>query len=258
MNYDEDSFATYEGGPPTPKQIAIRALCIGSVVMRAEFETELSDDPPEEDRASHIEGINRINQWIIEQNLSDHFTPGEIALIAKKPGEWSLDEAFEGSWRLEALGMLMWSLGLTDFMPEWDEPFNLDDIMPRLHLGAPVKKLLLSIKPLGEEEIKRQCRIAEIWHWRMRATMISREDQPECEPCRMTPEISEAAQAAYEKEFIPEVMEDDFVAFDKPVHKLESEEFVQLTSITVKRHLACQWLNGAFDRYYNSPPPDMA
>jgi len=230
---------------PSVKEVALRALCLGAVVLRAEFEIALMEDPSGEESENNRNGIERISSWVDEQGLSEHLTPEELVLITQPPGMWSEEEAMEVSWRLESLAVLLWSLGMIPKMPEWDEPISIEDIMPKLHIGGSIKKFHLAAKLKPQKDLMAYREIGDLWHWRIQSAFIECGENALEKGCELPEKVPEMAKKALEKGLISEVKEGDFVAFGQPVFQLGEDEFTMLTSMTAKRHYAIQWVTGA-------------
>jgi hypothetical protein len=253
---NDDSFYPSDScGVPSEKSVALRVLSLGAVVMRAELETSLKENSDEDDADSLKQSIDRISNWIEEEGLSNYLTPAELMLIAQPAGSWDEDETVEVSWRLESLGVLLWVLKLIDKLPPWDEPFALEDLMPKLHLGASIKKFLYSVKLRSMEEMMAFREVGDLWHWRVQSTLLAQDESEDRCGCALPDNIHDFVQKALERKLIDTVKSGDMTAFDKPIHKLDEDEFMLLASIVIKRHYAIQWATGACGEWMSPEIP---
>jgi hypothetical protein len=156
--------------------------------------------------------------------------------LARVPEEPDDEAVVDAVWRGEALGTLLWALGLVE-LPAYDAAFD--------HGSLVELDLDLERAELREaEEIERERETARLWHWRARTAEI--EDDPSVE----LPErwesfdqlIAATAMRGYEQGLLPQPTRGDFRAFGKVYRRLTRAELAEAESIAAERHHALAWL----------------
>jgi len=160
------------------------------------------------------------------------------------------EEQVEASWRVEAVQVLMWALGLLSELPPYDEMADHD-----LLKSIPQENLLdlvASAKLRPKVEIERARDIAEFWHWRA-VTQYLIESGEELEPDEKLKALGFhsydeivrfSASKGAEEGTIPPCIGDDFPARGKAYRDLTPEECSEVRSIAVQRHFTLNWLYG--------------
>jgi hypothetical protein len=140
-------------------------------------------------------------------------------------------------WRGEALGTLLWALGLTE-LPAYDHPF--------------ATRLVASVDPAGGRlrdaaEIELERDAARLWHWRARTTLLQAIGVAELPERYSTFEqlVGATAMRGYEQGMLPSPLRGDFRAFGKAYRQLSEAEHAEALSIAYERHYALSWLCGA-------------
>jgi hypothetical protein len=139
-------------------------------------------------------------------------------------------------WRGEALGTLLWALGLVE-LPAYDEPFDHTQLV-----DVPLENAELR----DTAEVERERDAARLWHWRARTTIL--QDDPSVE----LPErwesfdqlVAATAMRGFERGLLPAPMRGDFRAFGKVYRHLTPEQHSEAMSIALERHHALNWLCG--------------
>ena len=139
-------------------------------------------------------------------------------------------------WRGEALGTLLWAVGLVE-LPPYDEPFDHAELV-----DVPLENAELR----DAEEVERERDSAQLWHWRARTTIL--QDDPSVE----LPErwesfdqlVAATAMRGFERGLLPAPMRGDFRAFGKVYRHLTPDQHSEAMSIALERHHALNWLCG--------------
>jgi len=129
FTFDEGSLLVEGKGEPTLFQrppaevVAKRALCLTAIVLRYNAESLFR-------RTGHDTKTEAVSWWkdvrrtIDKHGLRDGFTQSEFELVARDLGSWSRQEVINGSWRIEAAGVLLWALGHVPEMPAYNDLFD--------------------------------------------------------------------------------------------------------------------------------------
>jgi hypothetical protein len=227
-----------------PQAAAYRALCLGALVMRGVLEQffHSSDDPT--DRRHNQTGIRQLVGWLVKHDLLTHQSEQEHKLFRRELGRWDKPYLALASWRVEALGTLLWAMGAFDTLPAYDTLFMTETVLEALPLYNPVEDFIAQarLRPTGEIGAARD--IAEVWHWRSRITRLQ-QMQVDPPPGTTYPElIAEVAGRAHEVGGIPAPIDGDFPAFGKAYAALTDAEHARITPIAMQRHQALNWLCG--------------
>ena len=195
-----------------------------------------------------------LKQWMESQNFYDYLSPGEKELFEKEPGSWEMQELANVSWRIEALGVLLWALELTDKIPGYDKQFNIESFIDKLPFMESIEKFKETVKMRSKKEIEKARDIAQLWHWRARTTRIMQDEEAET-PKGYTYDgiIKMTAENAFDENKLPEPIDGDFPAFEKPYRDLTDEEFSIASSIALERHFALNWLSGLSENWDDTP-----
>ncbi len=170
-------------------------------------------------------------------------TPHEQTLLARRGPQ----DVVEATWRGEALGTLLWALGVVEELPPWDEPFE--------HVALARGVDLADASFRDDEELEEALEAARLWHWRARTTLV--QDDPDVElPERWSSFdqlVAAAAMKGYEEELLPQPHRGDFPAFGKAYRHLSEEQHALALSIASERHFALAWLNGLSEDWDSTP-----
>ena len=110
---------------------AKRALCLASIVLRAQAEYQLQPEPVDSPSKEKIPSDfdSRQNSWLKTKGLWGVYSTGERALFEKALGRWTRQEIADGQWREESFGVLVWALdGSRAFLP-YDVPAVQTDVL---------------------------------------------------------------------------------------------------------------------------------
>ena len=236
-----------------PQLAAKRALCLSLLVLRAQAESQLHREPrdgrgvdivtPEQDFAvRHVHLLKQEGLW-------EAASVRERALFEKPLGSWQRQEIVDGSWRQEALGVLIWALGSSTDLPPYDHETNAMEMATASREAQP---FIAHAKLRDFREIDKARDVAELWLWRARTTQLR--DKQVTPPKGMTFEgiIAQAAKAG-ERDGLFTAIDDDFPALGRSYAKLSKTEWYTMHSIASERLCALNWLCGYSDDWDNVP-----
>jgi hypothetical protein len=241
---------------------AKRALCLGSVLLRGEFEQVIAvtrEQAPQEERPAieaHRELSNEITAWLREEQLWGSLSARERKLLQKPLGTWSLRDRIDVSWRSEALHVILWALERQESVLPYDH--QAGDLEPEMIkiLGVlkPTQHFMKQAKLRPQAEIEKARLTAETWHWRSRTTLLQKSPDKYKPPEDLTFQqiISMSVEWA-QKEGLFKPIGDDYPAFGKPYSELSDDEWSTMTSIAMERHYGLNWLCGYSADWDNVP-----
>ena len=152
--------------------------------------------------------------------------------------EWDGDDqsVVDAIWAGEGLGMLLWSLELTQ-LPPYDRPFESRRLLLAELDGA-------ILRPV--EEIDRARETARLWHWRARTAVLADAgdvDLPQ-EWQSFDQLVGATAMRGFERGLLPRPLRGDFPAFGAVYRELSEEQQDEAYQIAWQRHRALNWLCG--------------
>lgn len=179
------------------------------------------------------------------QRLWSLMTGEEREFLSSVPPRVNLQQHINASWRIEAAAALMWALGMLPDFPPFDR--QTDHYLLRLIPDEDPRQFFERAVLRPDEEIERKRSLAELWHWRSRTRQIEEEKRP------LPPELGfssydeivrKIAVEAARRGELAGLIDDDFAAKGKAYRDLSAEEWSEVSSITVERHRALNWLCG--------------
>jgi hypothetical protein len=183
-------------------------------------------------------------------NIWESVSSSERELAGTTIVTMSPQQQVNASWRIEAAQVLMWALGLIAPLPPYDNQAS-HDLLNQIPSGD-MPTFVLSAHLRNHLEIERARADAELWHWRSRTRQL-------IEQGREFPANEQSRAAGFNsyhdivrftaRKFagegrMPACIEEDFPAKGKAYRKLSAQEWSELTSITMERHFALNWLCG--------------
>ena len=159
--------------------------------------------------------------------------------------EPDVPDVVDAVWRGEALGTLLWALGLAE-LPDYDEPFDHEALLEVELDGA---------RLLDGDELERERAAARLWHWRARTTLVQGDPSVEL-PARwesFDQLVAATAMRGFEEGLLPAPIRGDFPAFGRVYRNLSPEQHSEALSIAAERHHALQWLCGAGSSWDDVP-----
>jgi Domain of unknown function (DUF4272) len=151
----------------------------------------------------------------------------------------------DGVWRGEALGTLLWAVGLVE-LPPYDQPFDAATVVA-IDTGSG------TLRPPEEIELERDT--ARLWHWRARTSELQAAGGVEL-PARYSTFdqlIAATAMRGHEQGLLPAPSRGDFQAYGKVYRHLDHAERDEAHSIAVERHQALNWLCGLGETWDDVP-----
>ncbi|QPC82726.1 DUF4272 domain-containing protein [Phototrophicus methaneseepsis] len=233
------------------RAVAYRALCLGAILKRGEFEITLQglDDDyalPEDARrhmtSKHHDLNDQLYKWVDDENLTQYLIDTERTLLQKPLGSWRERTIISMSWRVESLGVMLWALRYLDSIPPFDVQFEPDDVLYPLDVLTPTVDFVWRAQLRPARTLIQMRDRAEGWNWRARATELERlgVQPPNGVPFREI--IHETAHKARDKGHVPYLIDNDFPAFGKPFAELDSEQYALVSNIAYERYTALSWL----------------
>ena len=148
-------------------------------------------------------------------------------------------------WRGEALGTLLWALGLLD-LPGYDQPFDTEDVAAATFDDA-------RLRDVDEIDLERES--ARLWHWRARTSEIQANGVVELPERYATFDqlIAATAMRGFEQGLLPTPMRGDFRAYGKVYRHLAPDQLAEAHSIAAERQHALAWLCGEGDTWADVP-----
>ena len=139
-------------------------------------------------------------------------------------------------WRGEALGALLWALGLVD-LPPYDTPFSAAETLAARTDEA-------ELRPPDEIDGEREA--ARLWHWRARTSELATDGALELgwRYASVDQLVAATAMRGHEEGVLPPPVRGDFPAFGKTYRHLTPLELAEAHSIAAERHHALNWLCG--------------
>jgi hypothetical protein len=229
-----------------PQDAAKRALCLASLVLRAQAEYDLHPAPgdfPPRGPKTLADFVEKQNEWLRRQGLWIAASRRERQLFAKPLGTWTAQEVADGQWREEALAVIAWALDKRTPFPPYDQIASHSEAIKSVPPPSAAENYIATAKLRNLEDISGARDLAELWLWRARTTQIQRDGVKP--PKGMTFEQIIAMTAKKAKEdglFSP--IDNDFPAFGKAYSKASTDEWYTLHSIATERLYALNWLCG--------------
>jgi len=222
----------HEDNPATPGSavVARRAVCLLALQLRCIAELQARRDLMEA-----MADWRGIEEWVA-RDVEPDLCADEREVILAAIGGCPTPSFIDATWRAEALGVLLWSLGAIDSLPPFDTKFDIDELLDRAPGLAEVQSFV------DRAELRRQGEIADAeerashWLWRLRS-------MPHYGKSLMSPTVRQA-NAGYADNWPDDVAEGDLAAFGGPVFRLDldSSELRALRSIVEERCRALRWL----------------
>ncbi|MBK7642412.1 MAG: DUF4272 domain-containing protein [Planctomycetes bacterium] len=242
---------------PTTEEVAHRAIALCHVVSYALVipERDRIKDPatlPPDEQARFREAAKRMRDefWALLGTYTGALTPWERTLADTTMFDMEARQQVAASWRIEAFQVLMWALGPIDELPEWNQRARHELVDAPLYKLGPKFVTKCRLRPSRELEAARS--MAEVWHWRSRTRQLIEEGRA-FDP---SPEMTKAGLGSFdaivrftakklkESGELAQIVDEDFAVGGKAYRDLSAEEFAVVTSITVERHFALNWLCG--------------
>lgn len=231
-------------GPPSARAVARRAAVLQMVItfgMR-----QASGEAQPDDGAMLRTAAKDMGLW-------DAFSPWERSFLSDRAAAAEKANVVQASWRIEAYGVLLWAVQRVPWLPPYDEMFSHDigDKIPREPDAS--AEFIATAVLRDRAELEKQRDLVELWHWRSRTRQLIEKNEPF--PAMPTapgaPQFKSyddivrfTAKAAKENGTFGSIVDEDFPAHEKAYRDLTPDQWSEVTSITVERHFALNWLCG--------------
>jgi hypothetical protein len=236
---------------PDQDAVVDRVLCTSVVAMLGAIAAGVAEGTMDDGQAAQY--LTESHRWLRRETLADALSTRERALIAKPLADWDEQESRDAGWRSESAGVLLWALSLSDDMPPYDVRFErLPAIVPLLGPTAGFRRTANLRSP---EAIGRARDLAELWHWRARTRQLQDDGEPQSTGGDLDTIARQAAALSHAEGGIPEPIDGDFPAYGKAYRALGADEYAAVTSSSVERHHALNWLCG-YAADWDSVPTD--
>ena len=232
--------------PPLQERLPVlfRALCHGALVLRGLMEQIIATRTDEIEVGRSKTRCVVLNRWLRTQGLTEHLTPREDTLLEKEPGSWGAAERAFASWRIEAQGILAWSIEKIDNIPPGDTLFDPGAVIDSMPNIAPIESFLRFSHLRPADDLVWERDIAELWHWRTRVERARRAGVEPPGDLSFEERILNVTQGAHEHGAIADPINDDFPAYGQAVVDLNDDQLTQLHTIAYNRHFALNWVCG--------------
>jgi len=237
---------------PSPKAAAVRLICLTSLTVRSLLENAIVRAEPAGARDAHAR-IDGLLYWLQKERLWGRLSAGERQAMAKPGGTWDGRERTNASWRVEAAGVVAWSLRLLGKIPAYDTEFSAPGVwavVPRI--GEATGDFIRTAMFRPENQIMDARETAEFWMWRARTTppQADSEHTSQTSPEQYTEYVEQyieyvrsAAKKGMANAWLIAINE-DFPVFGKSYAELSPEEHGRATSIAQERLCGLNWLCG--------------
>ena len=224
---------------PPADAVAYRSLALVSLLFRNNLERALAS---EQRPRGVVERLNTLLlEWMDREGVRARLSKRERSAMETPLGGWEERGVAELSWRIEAVGALLWSVGLVPAIAPYDTMSELDEVIPGLGVFESSAPLMTRLRAQDERAMSAQRDIAEIWHWRARTAELQRRSGLLPAPQNLQSAL-ERARAAGAFDAIP--TSGDLLAFGKPYRDLSVEELTTCAAIARERHHALNWACG--------------
>jgi hypothetical protein len=240
--------------PPTTPQnardVVYRALSLGALLKRHEIEMSLkllNQYIITEQDSKHLyqkllKTYNKLVEWMAAEKIDSHFTPAEEILHSKPLGTWSSKALMQISWRAETLGMLLWSLRLIHTIPNFDTPFETEEVIAPLDLFNPTIDLVWCAELRPNYELCRMRDAAELWNWRSHASELQRLGIRPSKGVDYREVIRVTGEQALADGILTGLCEGDFSVFGKPYTQMTNDEYELVQTISRERYSVITWV----------------
>lgn len=224
-------------------RVARRALCLGVLHMRSQFETMIEtarrDYPDQEETivSLHLGLNNGLLDWLHDEGHWAELTAPEVDLMTPPLGAWPVPPQAGSVARIESLVALAWALGILPALPPYDSPQAASELLDLLQLGSPAGDFVAAASLRGPAELETARDLAEFWLWRSRFAR-GRELAPEHRSA-----IASAASLA-EGEGHFQAVDGDFPVQGSPYRDVEDADQDLLEAVAEGRLRALNWLCG--------------
>ncbi len=243
--------------PPTKAEAFLRALALLNVtsyamVIPPRDQIKNPADLSPEDLAEFTSSAEKMRDefWSKRRGYTAELSPREREFAQTTMLTMTARQQVDASWRLESFQVLLWALGMHEGLPEWNERAGHD--LAKMLPAAMVPKFLAMCSLRPRAELERARSTAEVWHWRSRTRQLidagrkfdPNPEMPKAGLVSFDAIVRLTARKLKESGELAQIVDEDFAVGGKAYRDLSAEEFAEVTSITVERHFALNWLCG--------------
>lgn len=189
-------------------------------------------------------------RWLQESGLWPHASPREREFFQSTFVTMTARQQVDASWRMEAVQVLMWALGILPQLPPYDAMAD-HELLQEVPSDDPAK-FAQAARLRNQGELDQARDLAELWHWRSRTRTLIEKGEVLKPDAKMQAAglhtfddiVRLSARRAAEAGLIGACADGDFQARGKPYRELSGDEWSEVRSITMERHFALNWLCG--------------
>jgi Domain of unknown function (DUF4272) len=218
--------------------VARRAVVVSAVLQRISLD-EIS-------RRNDIDAAGEafdLREWIVTERLADTLTPSESQILLSPVGGIPREARLDVSWQSEALGSLLWALGVSELPSIGHQPelASLLDAVPQP--WDRVSGWVDGGRLRPESEIAHEREVADIWYWRLGAE-IARRAAPHCEQLAFERAIREVVAESHAAGYTIDAAGGDFAVAGRLIRDLTAAELDKLAATAEERLRALNWISG--------------
>ena len=241
-------FLKRKSGPPTAATVMRRVIIHKYVHLKPSVVPSIESLEPtmrawkesEQLRAYRDHAQLQVNE-LKEYGAWNEMTDEEQGLIAGGIRSMTEEARLYAKWMGEAMICMLWALGHRENLVSYDREADASeiDIFPK---GA-LDKLVAEAKLRPSDEIEKQRKIAQAWHWRARTHRAMKQAEAENRET-LKAAVRSKAQKAVEDGLLAAALADDFPILGKAYGDLAEEEFISASISAQERHRAFNWMCG--------------
>lgn len=240
------------------KYVVVQALALPPQDLLKDLFSQLSKDEQREFINGFAERAKQVVSSLKSYKLWNFMTKEEQEFIQSIPPKTKFQQHLNAMWSLESAAVLMWALGLITDFPSFDNQSDPEILKQIPH--EDISKFINDSRLLSDSNIERKRSLAELWHWRSRTRQLVAEKR--VPPSNLGIDsfeqiIQQVANEARKQGDLSEVIGNDFLANGKSYRDLSDDEWSEVSSITIERHRALNWLCGyAKGNLWDKTPTD--
>jgi hypothetical protein len=227
------------------KYMVVQALALPPQDLLKNLFSQWSKDEQRKFTNGFAERTKQVVSFLKSNGLWNLVTKEEQEFIQSIPPKIKFQQHLNAMWCLESAVVLMWALGLINDFPAFDNQSDPEILKQIPHEG--IRKFIDGSKLLIDGEIERKQSLAELWHWRSRTRQLIEEKRTLPQKLGFSSFdqiIQRVANETYKQGDLSQIINNDFLAKDKPYRDLTDEEWSEVRSITMERHHALNWICG--------------
>jgi len=226
--------------------VAERALALGLIALRAQYENGFSYSKDESQRANSRKRGQELLDWAQAQSLDRFLSRAERKLHEKKLGKWTFSDVAERFWRIESLKAVLWSIRVYETMPTYFAVGTVNDAYNKLPEGKDIGPFLARAKLRSAVVIEKERAFAQFLHWRCRTESLRLQGVKPPKGDSYTKVVARALPGVTENGFPVEHDGTDILVNGVRFAELGDEKG-EMSSVCYERHLALEWVSGTGD-----------